>query len=238
MGVWDEDPYTAIDRHDLANRKLKRTLYVMNSIIWVLGLLLVIIGAYTLLALKDVSELLPMGSLPAGLVVIGVFILLLTVVGCCTTKRGMVGGLVLYTIFMLLLLICLLGVGGGTFAYRHDVVDKLGDSWDGASDDARNMAQEYFSCCGWNETQSYPGSNCLVNGTSNHTEIDVGNEVPDPSKPPCKTRIVEFADKYLYIAAVAGVVISIIQFVAMAASLYLVIWTCRNPYKNFDRDGL
>jgi len=231
MSVWDDDPFLARRRGQLGGKKLKRTIYGLNVFLWLLGLILLALGSYSLSALKEVKALLPI-YIPSGLVVIGVFFLVLTMAGCYTTSREKLGGLLIYTILMLVLFICLIGVCGGIFAYRGKVVDKLGDSWLKADDDARNTAQTVFKCCGWNETHSFPGTKCLVNGTS------FGEEIPDPDKPACKTRIVSFTREYLYVSASGSAVIGVIEFAAVLVSLVMVVRMCRNPYKNFDRDGL
>lgn len=62
-----------------------------------LGVLLVIIGSVAISALKGVGKLLDI-SLPSGLIVLGVFFIVLTSVGCYTSHRERLGGLAIVCI--------------------------------------------------------------------------------------------------------------------------------------------
>jgi len=215
-------------------RYLKVPLIFFNCILWILGVILIALGGYALSQLDNLSELTSI-SLPAGLIVLGVFIIILTVVGCVVAYKEKLVGLIFFTIFMLILLICLIGVGGGAFAYRQNAATPLTTAWGSASDNQRNLVQRYFTvqnsdgtitpCCGWTRTaQNVPveaGSNCILNGTS----------VPITYLPrdPCKDLVVAFVQKNLYIAGSAGVAIGVIEFISMLFSLFLIVRLCRNP---------
>jgi len=181
---------------------------------------LIALGGYSLHELKDLSGIEDI-SIPAGLIVLGVFILILTVVGCVVAYKEKLVGLIFYTIVILILLICLIGVGGGAFAYRKNTQAPLAVAWKNAGDGQRNYVQNRFGCCGWddtgNNTRSFTGSNCVVNGTAN---VDL---------PPCDGLLVDYVQDNLYIAGVAGVVIGVIEFVCMLFSLFLIIRLCRSP---------
>jgi hypothetical protein len=217
MSIWDDLDNEAYMQK---NKNLKRTSIIMNVILWVLGILLIAFGGYSVDGLKGVSELYSI-SLPAGVIVLGVFFVALTILGCYASYKERVGGLAIYTILMLILLICLIGIGGGTFKYRSEVMEKFGDAWEDASEGTRNVTQKYFNCCGWNSTSDFPAPNCL--------KYDNGTWVPEPHKEPCKDKIVNFARKYLYVAACAALVIGLIEFVAVLVSVFLVVRYCRNP---------
>jgi len=215
-------------------RYLKVPLIFFNSILWVLGVILIALGGYSLSQLDNLSELTSI-SIPSGLIVLGVFILILTVVGCVVAYKEKLVGLIFFTIFMLILLICLIGVGGGAFSYRNKAETPLSQAWTTASDAQRNLLQKYFisqdnghtvPCCGWSRDASdrpvAPGSNCAVNITA----------LPLPTYqawPPCGPLIVTFVQKNLYIAGAAGVAIGVIEFISMLFSLFLIIRLCRNP---------
>jgi hypothetical protein len=206
-------------------RYLKVPLIFFNAILWILGIILIALGGYALNELKNVKEIANI-TIPAGLIVLGVFIIILTVVGCVVAYKEKLVGLIFYTIIMLILLICLIGVGGGAFTYRNDAERPLAAAWTRATDAQRNVLQGYFVCCAWEETYSQPGSNCILNTTVvNGTKIiDV-----DESKPPCRVVVVPYVQDRLYVAGVAGVVIGVIEFVCMLFSLFLIVRLCRSP---------
>ena len=79
MSIWDDlDNESYIKQ----NKTLKKVLMAMNFVLWVLGVLLIALGSYSLSALKGVSELLDI-TLPAGVIVLGIFFVLITIMGCC-----------------------------------------------------------------------------------------------------------------------------------------------------------
>jgi len=212
-------------------RYLKVPLIFFNSILWVLGIILIALGGYSLSQLDNLAELTSI-TIPSGLIVLGVFILILTVVGCVVAYKEKLVGLIFFTIFMLILLICLIGVGGGAFSYRNNAATPLNQAWQTASDAQRNLLQNYFvslyngntvPCCGWSRDASdhpvLPGTNCVINGTAH---------IYQPW-PPCGILIINFVQKNLYIAGAAGVAIGVIEFISMLFSLFLIIRLCRNP---------
>jgi len=200
-------------------RYLKVPLIGFNVILWILGIVLIALGGYSLHELKDLSGIEDI-SIPAGLIVLGVFILILTIVGCVVAYKEKLVGLIFYTIVILILLICLIGVGGGAFAYRKNTYAPLQVAWENAGDAQRNFVQTKFVCCGWtnidnNNTRTYLGSNC------NNATVLIN--------PPCDTILTSYVQSNLYIAGVAGVVIGVIEFVCMLFSLFLIIRLCRSP---------
>jgi len=215
-------------------RYLKVPLIVFNVILWILGIILIALGGYALDQLKKI-EALENISIPAGLIVLGVFLLILTVVGCIVAFKEKLVGLIFYTILILILLICLIGVGGGAFTYRKNAEPPLYAAWLRVGAGPGVKVQDYFGCCGWDDSG--------VNGTRTdvrYTPADmtcmittqVGNEtisVPNTSKPPCKDKIVSFVQDNLYLAGVAGVVIGVIEFICFLFALFLIIRLCRSP---------
>jgi len=201
-------------------RYLKVPLIGFNVILWILGIVLMALGGASLTALKNLSGIEDI-SIPAGLIVLGVIIFVLTIVGCVVAYKEKLLGLIFYTVIILILLVCLIGVGGGAFAYRNNAVTPLNVAWPNAGDSQRNYIQTKFACCGWgtgvNSTRTYAGSNCIVNGTAN-TNIQT-----------CQGPLVTYIQANLYIAGVAGVVIGVIQFVCMLFSLFLIVRLCKSP---------
>eukprot|EP00026_Physarum_polycephalum_P006741 Phypoly_transcript_06793.p1 GENE.Phypoly_transcript_06793~~Phypoly_transcript_06793.p1 ORF type:complete len:298 (+),score=58.47 Phypoly_transcript_06793:55-948(+) len=150
-------------------RYLKVPLIFFNAMLWILGLLLIILGSVVLHELKNVS-----GSgldinvgLSSGLIVLGVFILILTVVGSVVAYKEQLVGLIVYTVVMLILLICLIGVGGAAFSYRNDSDTVLEKAWIKATPVVQGKLETYFDCCGWGGQYYAPAViknnvNCLI----------------------------------------------------------------------------
>jgi len=221
-------------------RYLKVPLIGFNCILWLLGVILIALGGYSLSKLKDLQSIANI-SIPAGLIVLGVFIIVLTVVGCVVAYKEKLVGLIFFTIFMLILLICLIGVGGGAFTYRNDSQTILATAWARATDQQRAFMENFFvsspsgpnnpvPCCGWITlpagNRTYPSSSCIIPAYN-----DTTGEHPASLKPypPCGPIINDFVDHYLYIAGAAAVVIGVIEFISMLFSLFLIIRLCRNP---------
>jgi len=223
-------------------RYLKVPLIGFNCILWLLGVILIALGGYSLSALKDLKQLANI-SIPAGLIVLGVFIIVLTVVGCVVAYKEKLVGLIFFTILMLILLVALIGVGGGAFTYRHDSAQILATAWGRATDQQRAFLETFFvsfpngpndpvPCCGWAQlqdgTRTDPSSYCII-PAHNVTGQPPVNQTYHYDRPPCGPIINNFVDQKLYIAGAAGVAIGIIEFISMLFSLFLIIRLCRNP---------
>jgi len=213
-------------------RYLKVPLIVFNVILWILGIILIALGGVALNQLKKVAALESI-SIPAGLIVLGVFLLILTIVGCGVAYKEKLIGLIFYTIIILILLICLIGVGGGAFTYRKNAGPPLAAAWKSAAvgAGARISAQNYFSCCGWdvqNNTVTYLG---YIYGVANPCVAQYVNNtaIPAAGKPVCSTLVITFVQNNLYLAGVAGVVIGVIEFICFMFALFLIIRLCRSP---------
>jgi len=209
-------------------RYLKVPLIVFNVILWILGIILIAVGGVALDALKKISGIESI-SIPAGLIVLGVFLLILTVVGCVVAYKEKLVGLILYTVLILILLICLIGVGGGAFTYRSNAAAPLHTAWQNAGTGAGVAAQNYFDCCGWDDVD---GNRTLVRYTATEQKcvIQVGNDtIYNTALPPCGPKLVTLVQNNLYLAGVAGVVIGVIEFICFLFALFLIIRLCRSP---------
>jgi len=231
-------------------RYLKVPLIFFNAILWILGLLLIILGSVVLNELKDVKGLNINVGLSSGLIVLGVFIIILTIVGSVVAFKEQLVGLIVYTIVMLVLLICLVGVGGAAFSYRDDADTVLNKAWAAEKDGSiKGHLETHFDCCGWNGTDAAnatlkSGVQCLLSDSTRNGPYEYFNETSNttvefynytyfwrinPATSDCKPVISSYVREKLYIAGVAGVVIGVIEFVCMFFSLYLVVRLCRNP---------
>jgi len=232
-------------------RYLKVPLIFFNAVLWILGLILIIIGSWALKQLKNVSGLSINVTLPAGLIVLGVFIIILTVLGCVVAYKEQLVGLIAYTVVILILLICLIGVGGAAFSYRGNTPSLLTKAWAKANVGVQAPIERYFDCCGWggqlNLTANatlHSGALCILttnttlyNYTENSNNTGTLPPVPyivttyslNPNTTDCQPTLTNYVQDRLYVAGVAGVVIGVIELVCMLFSLFLIIRLCRNP---------
>jgi len=226
-------------------RYLKIPLIFFNCVLWILGVVLIALGGWVLSQLKNIHSLNINVTLPSGLIVLGVFIIVLTIVGCVVAYKEQLIGLIAYTVVMLILLVCLIGVGGAAFSDRSSTDNLLNSAWKNADDGVRGTMERYFACCGWGgENDTYANATlkddttCFLSYTYNQTNVsadgnitfhDVTEWVPNFNATDCQSTIQDFVNERLYVAGVAGVVIGVIELVCMSFSLYLIIRLCRNP---------
>jgi len=170
-------------------RYLKVPLIFFNLVLWILGVILIALGGWALNQLKNVDGLNINVTLPSGLVVLGVFILILTIVGCIVAYKEQLVGLIAYTIIILILLICLIGVGGAAFSYRGQTGDLLTKAWTTADDGVLEPLERYFDCCGWGSANAsfanatlHDGTTCLIP----HERI-VPDNITNPTAGPTTT---------------------------------------------------
>jgi len=218
-----------------------------NCILWVLGVVLMFIGGYAFYELKDLQQIANF-TLPVGFLVIGVFMTILTIVGCVVGFKGRLKGLAVYTILMFIFFVTLIGVGAFSFEQRDNAPQILATAWAHASDKQRSLLENYFSantangtqpCCGWQTldtgVRTYPSSDCkiLTNGTNPQ------NATLKAERPPCSGIITEFVQNKLALAGAAGIVIGVIEFFSVLFSFILIIRLCcatKNKSKRFSSD--
>jgi hypothetical protein len=215
-------------------RYLKAPLIFFNVILWLLGIILIALGGVALDRLKKIAGLENI-SIPAGLIVLGVFLLILTIVGCVVAYKEKLVGLILYTILILILLICLIGVGGGAFTYRKNATAPLAAAWPKQGAGVGSLMQQTFGCCGWDNDAE--GNRTYVFHTPTQLDCVIqlvinGSDtiyLTKPNTDPCSPKIVKFVEDNLYLAGVAGVVIGVIEFICFLFALFLIIRLCRSP---------
>jgi len=139
--------------------------YGANAVFALFAILFIAIGGAAIKALSK-YDLLYKNSIPSGLVVLGVFMLIVVVLGFVGMTKKHKGMLIAYIVLMLILIICEFGVGGGAIALRNDLPTKMKQAWNNATDANRNTFQDDFKCCGWETPDDYPGSNCYIAANS------------------------------------------------------------------------
>ncbi|KAM9983745.1 hypothetical protein ACTFIY_000468 [Dictyostelium cf. discoideum] len=216
---------------------LKVPIIGLNAILWLLGLVLIVVGSVCISFFSNFKEFTKESgyknalsnlttSAPTGVLVIGIFFILLTLVGCFVAYKEKLVGLVLYTMLMLILLVVLIGIGGKALTLdKEDAVSVIGTSWVQISNSLKNSTitklEDFLECCCWSESYSNETYRDLC------PKDDDGNIKYEDTY--CKGIFTEQVSSKLVLVGIAGVVIGCIEFVAMALSLFLIIRICRSP---------
>jgi len=141
-----------------AQRCFKTTLVAFNVLFLIFACVLMGVGsvAYN----HNVGPLVG-STIPVGIIVLGVFIMFLSFIGCIGAYRESRMFLGCYFLFLLLFTVLLLAVGIGVYAKREEAGAYIEQGWRGASNDVRVSFQNGFQCCGlftYNDTLA--GSPC------------------------------------------------------------------------------
>jgi len=147
--------------------------YGANAVFALFAILLIAIGGAAIKALSK-YDFFYKNSIPSGLVVLGVFMIIVVVLGFVGMKKKHKGMLIAYLVLMLILIICEFGVGGGAIALRNDLPSTLQVTWDNSTDENRNVFQKDFVCCGWENPDDFPGSNCFIPANNTDTNTTTG----------------------------------------------------------------
>eukprot|EP00455_Lapot_gusevi_P049623 TRINITY_DN7072_c0_g1_i4.p1 TRINITY_DN7072_c0_g1~~TRINITY_DN7072_c0_g1_i4.p1 ORF type:complete len:303 (+),score=60.06 TRINITY_DN7072_c0_g1_i4:123-1031(+) len=137
----------------LAHKWYKRTLIGINAIFIFFGIILCSIGTYGLSS-RVVNKLTGI-NLSVGVVILGVFVILISLVGMCGALRQSRLLLIFYSLILIILFICQISVGIAVYVKREDADSYLISGWNGASNELRIELQNFYLCCGlqaFNET--------------------------------------------------------------------------------------
>jgi energy-coupling factor transporter transmembrane protein EcfT len=145
---------------------LRAVTYCSYAVYALFGILLIAIGSAAVHALNNYSVVYKV-SIPSGLIVMGFFLLFIDILGAVGTAKKKIGFIIAYLILMLIIVICLFGIGIGAYALRNQIPNHLYSIWNSSSSNDKNNIQNDFYCCGWNSPSDNPGPNCNV--TSNTT---------------------------------------------------------------------
>jgi len=138
-----------------AQNCFKMTLVVTNIIFLIFGCVLCGVGAY---AMSSKAGSLAGETLPQGIIVLGVFILLVSLLGCFAAFKESRLFLGVYSAFLSLFVIVLLAVGIGVYAKKDSAQQYMVDGWCEAPPEVQADIQQYFMCCGlysFNDSKGY-----------------------------------------------------------------------------------
>jgi len=212
-----------------------------NIIFGLFALLLVVLGGIAVRELNQFSFVTKV-SIPAGLIVLGIILLVIIFLGLYGSFRKSTKFLAVYFVLLFMFIICEFGVGGGSYGLRSSIPGTLETGWAKLGDGDRNNLQAYFGCCGWYNVTDFAGSSC--NGTSNHhtntsttgmplimtsgsatTGSSSSRMVYRQTTPTanvtiaCENLMVAYFDSQLYAVGTVGIVFATLQLVALISSI-------------------
>lgn len=163
----ESDAFGAKSKPELgkAYKCLKGVLVALNVVFLIFGCVLIGVGTYAYN--RPVGEL-SGTTLPVGIVVLGVFILFLSFIGCLSAWKESRIFLGFYFFFLCLFTFLLLVVGLAVYVKRNEAGYYMSEGWKAADRDIRWGLQWSFSCCGlyeWNDT--YAALPCPADVISN-----------------------------------------------------------------------
>jgi len=141
-------------------RCLKIVLITINVVFLTLACALIGVGSY---AYNHNVGPLTGATIPLGIIVLGVFIMFLSFLGCvgaCRESRLFLG---CYFFFLLLFTILLLAVGIGVYSQEQQAGWYISQGWANANAGVRGSFQNAFSCCGltsYTDQASMPCPTC------------------------------------------------------------------------------
>jgi len=207
-----------------------------NLIFGLFALLLIVLGGIAVKELNQFSFVTKV-SIPAGLIVLGLILLIIIFLGLYGSFRKSTKFLAAYSILLFAFIICEFGVGGGSYGYRSKIPGTLENGWSGLSDVDRNQLQYDFGCCGWYNVTNFAGSNCINGSQPNNThhqntstssgsvmrfiytrEIEQSDSGANSSVP-CENLLVSYFDNQLYAVGTVGIVFASIQLLALISSI-------------------
>jgi len=187
-----------------ATRCLKLTLIAANILFLIFACVLMGVGSY---ALNHSVGPLAGTEIPMGIVVLGIFIMFLSWMGCFGAWRESRFFLGLYFLFLLLLTILLFAVGLAVYSYKEQAGAYMQQGWISAPNSVRVTFQNQLQCCGliqFNDTNA--GRPCPTLLQLNQTTL-----VPLPCLPILTTL---FANSMQTVGG-TGVAFAVIMFLGM-----------------------
>ncbi|XP_067934068.1 tetraspanin-3-like [Watersipora subatra] len=247
-----------------ATMTLKTCLGLVSVFFWACAITLIVIGGLVLSAYDKVADLAEAADIvtPASIIIaVGVFLLIVGVIGCV---GGMKSNKIALTLFFIITLLILIGevvaVGFG-YQYREEARTKLTDKLHGMIKDCANgtsseyceeldFLQHNMNCCGadtyadWYNYSSrsvlhpIPKSCCRE---SNCTTPIRTTKHADANKiiftDGCANKAVNEVEKYYSWIFVATVSVVVLQVLGLVATCIMLFRSSERPYLVLDSQG-
>jgi hypothetical protein len=137
----------------------KFVLLSLNVLFLIFGCVLMGVGSY---ALNNQVGAIAGQTVPMGLIVLGVFIMLLAILGALSAWRESRAFLGLYFAFLLLFTIILFAVGIAVYVKKNDADWIITEAWNDGGKDVQLSLQNALDCCGL-KTVNDTGYGCPAN---------------------------------------------------------------------------
>ena len=147
-------------------------------------------------------------TLPEGIVVLGVFILLLSLLGLVSAYRESRAFLLVYFLFLLLLTLILFFVGIAVYVERNNALTYIQQGWNTASPDLKQSLEGIFQCCGCCDAQYMNDSTCSIADT----QLQQG----------CGPVFVSYFQQYYVTAGGCGIGFAVVMFLGMLLVCFLM----------------
>jgi len=136
----------------------KIILLLANLLFMIFACILIGLGSY---ALNSMPNSVAGQTLPAGLVAMGVFILILSALGAMSAWKESVPGLGIYLALLLLITIILFAIAVAITVEKGNAGEYIAEAWydERAPWDVKNGIQQELGCCGlryWNDSAAQP----------------------------------------------------------------------------------
>jgi Na+-transporting methylmalonyl-CoA/oxaloacetate decarboxylase gamma subunit len=183
----------------------KYTLLAVNALFFIFGCVLMAVGSY---AINNQVGALAGSTIPTGLIVLGVFIMLLALVGGVAAWRESRVFLGCYFVFLLLFTIILFAVGIAVYVKKNDSASLITTAWNDSPPDVKQSLSAYVGCCGLNAWD------------------DATYECPPPftgaGAPPCLPLMVDIFNRSFTTAGACGIAFSVIMLAGLVFVCYLM----------------
>jgi len=206
----------------------QRITIVSNIFFGLFAVLLVALGAIGLRNLKTYDSFYKT-TIPAGLLVLGVILLVIIAVGLAGSFFKSTKLLLLYFILLFIVVICEFGVGGGAYTLRGQIPSRLEASWRDLSNLDRNSLQAAYNCCGWSSPSDFEGSSCpnVTNSTNTERYLSISNifeirgliPIVTSNSTACESTLIAYYQNELYIVGTVGIVFASFQLLALISSI-------------------
>jgi FtsH-binding integral membrane protein len=207
-------------RKDLSGtHKFMKYIIVGLAVLYLIfGCVLCAVGSY---ATTGASAELAGQTLPVGLIVIGSFLIVSSLIGVISALKEIRIGLLIFFVLMLIWSIILISIGIAVFAEKNNVDNLLASGWAKAPKDLKENLQTTFICCGRYGYNSVnpddpENENCV-------TPCPGQNISTDPTTAPgCVPTLSSSLKSNLTTAGNCGIAFSVIMFVGLAFTCFLM----------------
>lgn len=188
----------------------KYVLLSLNVMFLIFGCVLMGVGSY---ALNNQIGSLTGSTIPMGLIFLGVFIMLLAILGAGSAWRESRAFLGLYFAFLLIFTIILFAVGIAVYVEKDDSTWLITEAWDNGGRDIQLSLQNSIGCCGLN-TWDDAIIGCPAGCTNVTTSSSYCGSCLDPMKQ-------TFEDSF-GVAGACGIAFSVIMLAGLIFVCYLM----------------